>query len=63
MFLDTSGLLCFHHRAEPQHAVAVQFFKSASRRLTHSYVLAEFVALAHARKAPRAPVLQFAAEL
>jgi predicted nucleic acid-binding protein len=23
MFLDTSGLLCFHHPAEPQHAEAV----------------------------------------
>jgi predicted nucleic acid-binding protein len=54
MFLDTSGLLCFHHRAEPQHADAVQFVRSAPRRLTHSYVLGEFVALAQARRLPRA---------
>ncbi len=63
MFLDTSGLLCFHHRAEPQHAEAVQFFRSAPRRLTHSYVLGEFVALAQARRLPRLPALSFIADL
>lgn len=63
MFLDMSGLLCFHHRAEPQHAVALQFFQSASRRLTHNYVVAEFVVLAQVRKVPRAPLLRFVAEL
>jgi uncharacterized protein len=31
--------------------------------LTHNYVIAEFVALAHARKVPRAPVLRFVADL
>ena len=50
MFLDTSGLLCFHHRAERQHAEAVRLFQSAALRLTHNYVLSEYVALAHARK-------------
>lgn len=63
MFLDTSGLLCFHHRAEAQHADAVQIFQSASRRLTHSYVLAEFIALTQARKLPRLPALSFVADL
>ena len=63
MFLDTSGLLCFHHRAEPQHAEAVQFFLSASLRLSHSYVLAEFIALAQARGLPRQPALAFVADL
>src|SRR6516165_4717362 len=63
MLLDTSGLLCFHHRAEPQHAEAVQFFSAAPERLTHNYVLAEFVALAHVRGLPRQPVLSFVAEI
>lgn len=63
MLLDTSGLLCYLHRAESQHAEAVRLFQSATRRLTHNYVLAEFVALAEARKLPRVPVLKFAAEL
>jgi uncharacterized protein len=63
MLLDTSGLLCFLHRAEPQHAEAVQFFRSAAFRLTHSYVLAEFVALARARALPQQAALAFVADL
>ena len=45
MFLDTLGLLCFHHKGEPQHADAVHFFEAASLRLTHGYDFAEFVAV------------------
>lgn len=63
MLLDTSGLLCFHHRAELQHADAVQFFQSAPRRLTSNYVLAEFVALAQTRGLPRQAALAFVADL
>ena len=63
MFLDTSGLLCFHHRSEPQHPEAVRFFQSAPMRLTHSYVLAEFIALAQARGLPRQPAISFIADL
>ena len=36
MLLDTSGLLCFHHAAEPQHEEAVTFFHAAPARITHS---------------------------
>ena len=43
MLLDTSGLLCVHHKDEPQHPDALTFFQAASIRLTHSYVLTEFV--------------------
>jgi uncharacterized protein len=63
MLLDTSGLLCFHHRAEASHAEAVQFFQAAPLRLTHNYVLAEFIALAQARGLPRQPALAFVADL
>ena len=63
MLLDTSGLLCFHHRAEAQHVEAVQYFRSAPLRLTHNYVLAEFVALAQARGLPRQAALAFVADL
>jgi predicted nucleic acid-binding protein len=52
MFLDTSGLLCFHHRGEAQHQEAVRCFSQATLRVTHSYVLAEFIALAQARRLP-----------
>ncbi len=63
MLLDTSGLLCLHHAGEAQHAAAVTFFDAALDRLTHSYVLAEFIALAQARRFPRAEALAFVADL
>lgn len=64
MLLDTSGLLCYLHRDEPQHEEAVQFIDGKSRRLlTHSHVLAELVALALVRRFPRAEVLAFVVDL
>src|SRR6266702_1863360 len=63
MFLDTSGLLCFHHRPEPQHAEAVRHFAAAPIRLTHNYVLAEFSALALSRRLPPSAALAFLDDL
>lgn len=63
MFLDTSGLLCLHNRAEPLHGHARTLYHVAQVRLTHSYVLAEFVALAHARCLPRVAALRFMVDL
>jgi predicted nucleic acid-binding protein len=63
MLLDTSGLLCLHHQAEPYHDDAQVFFDAAWEKVTHSYVLSEFVALATARGLPRAAVLTFVADL
>jgi predicted nucleic acid-binding protein len=59
LLLDTSGLLCYLYREEPQHLEAVRLLDNASRSVTHSYVLAEFVALANARRFPRIPTLTF----
>ncbi|HKP84878.1 MAG TPA: PIN domain-containing protein [Blastocatellia bacterium] len=59
MLLDTSGLLCLHHRDEPLHDDAGLLIDEATVKLTHSYVLAEFVALAHARRLPRQTSLLF----
>jgi predicted nucleic acid-binding protein len=53
MLVDTSGFLCIFNEAEPFHQSARVFFDSALYRLTHNYILAEFVALAHARRLPR----------
>ncbi len=61
MLLDTSGILSLCHRRESAHSVAQALFHSARRKLTHNYVLAEFVALAHARGLPRRPSLLFVA--
>lgn len=63
MLLDTSGLLCLYHRAEPLHEQARIAYQSASFRFTHSYVLAEFVALANARRLPRLDSLSFLTDL
>src|ERR1700730_16750009 len=63
MLLDTSGLLCYHSRDEPEHREAQRLFKSERHHLTHSYVLAEFVALAQVRKVPRGRTIRFSARL
>lgn len=59
MLLDTSGLLCLHHRDEPYHDRASLFYDAATTKLAHNYVLAEFVVLAHARGLPRQAALEF----
>lgn len=65
MFLDTSGLFRLFHVAEKGHADARTLFESSPQTLTHSYVLAEFVALAlaNARSADRRNALAFADSL
>ena len=63
MLLDTSGLLCLHNRAEPLHRHARTLYRAARMRVTHGYVLAEFVALAHARRLPRMAALTFISDL
>jgi predicted nucleic acid-binding protein len=63
MLLDTSGLLCLHHKAEPFHEQARLLYKQALSRPTHSYILAEFVALATVRRLPRMPALMYVKDL
>lgn len=59
MFLDTSGLMCLFDVRERRHPSAIQHYDAAEIRITHNYVLAEFVALAVARHAPLVQALQF----
>lgn len=59
MLLDTSGLMCVFDQRDIRHTAATNHFDSATRRLTHNYVLTEFVALAIARRAPLADALRF----
>jgi uncharacterized protein len=63
MLVDTSGLLCLHHADEAQHGDARTLFLAADRKLTHGYVLAEFVALAMVCGLPRRKTLAFLAAL
>lgn len=59
ILLDTSGLLCLAWAADHRHADARELFESGGLKLVHSYVLAEFVALADARGVPRPSALGF----
>lgn len=63
MLLDTSGLLCLHFSTEPLHTQACVAYQKATIRLTHNYIIAEYVALANARRFPRASVLDFVVDL
>lgn len=59
MLLDTSGLMCLFDQREFRHASATDLYSSGNQRLIHNYVLAEFVALAIARRAPLTDALRF----
>lgn len=63
MLIDTSGWLCLFHRDESQYTEAVRLYATAAKHLTHSYVLAEFVALAQARELPRLLTLELSANV
>ncbi len=63
MIVDTSGLFCCFDEGDARHGDAVTFFQSARIRLTHSYVLEEFVALCQSRGLNRIRVLNFSADL
>ena len=63
MLLDTSGLLALIDAREPQHRRACDEYRRATTRITHGYVIAEFVALANARGVSPGTTLQFAAAL
>ena len=59
MLLDTSGLFCYHHQDEAHSEDAAVLFEAAGRKLTHSFVLAELVALELARGLQRRDTLLF----
>lgn len=59
MLLDTSSLMCLFDQRDTRHVPATKHYDSATQRLTHNYVFAEFVALAIARRAPLADALRF----
>ena len=63
MLLDTSGLLCYFDKNEARYQEAVTFFDLAPDKMTHSYVLAEFVPLCLVRGMNRAKTLAFLTDL
>lgn len=60
MLIDTSGLLCLIDRRDERHARAGELYAEAPAKLTHSYILAEFVPLARRRGVPRESTIPFA---
>jgi uncharacterized protein len=63
MLLDTSGLIGLFDRDEPFHVLAHDYFAASADWLTHSYILAEFVAVANARGLDRRAALAFIAHI
>lgn len=63
MLIDTSGLLCLLHKSELYHAIAIHHYHSAPIKITHNYVMAEFIALAMARGLSRGIALNFISSL
>jgi predicted nucleic acid-binding protein len=63
MLMDTSGLLCYFDEGEVRYRDAVAFFDAAAYKLTHSYVLAEFVPLCLVRGMNRLKTPTFLSDL
>jgi predicted nucleic acid-binding protein len=61
MLLDTSGVLCLFDHDEPFHEQAHELFVASANWLTHSYVITEFIALAHTRGLNRMDAIRFIA--
>ena len=63
MLIDTSGLFSLYSQEDAHHATANEAYQKSRRRITTSYILAEYVALALVRGLPRAEVLAFSEEV
>jgi predicted nucleic acid-binding protein len=63
MFIDTSGWFVVFDSGDVHHEKARDYYESNNRLVTHSYVLAEFVALSEARKKHRIEMLTFLSKL
>lgn len=59
MLIDTSGFLSVIDPEEPFHDLAVKLYDDSSNRITTSYVLAEYTALAAIRGIPRLEIIEF----
>ncbi len=59
MLIDTSGWFSIFDTRQASHQDAVNIYREASRHLTHSFIVAEFVALTDSRRAHRSKMLEF----
>ena len=63
MLIDTSGFFAMHSANDQYHKLAIELYATSRLRLTTSYVLAEYVALALIRGLPRDKVIAFSEEI
>ncbi len=63
MLLDTSGLLGVLDAGDASHERASALFEDSRLLVTHSYVLAELIPLAHTRGVSREDALEFVQHL
>lgn len=63
MLIDTSGWYCSLVEEDFRNPAAVSFYRSAARKITHSYIISELVALCSARRFSRTKTLQFVESL
>ena len=63
MLVDTSGLFCYLDVGDPRHEEAASLFDSTSGKITHNYILAEFVPLCQTRRLSRTVALTFLIDL
>ena len=63
MLIDTSGWLCLFDENDHRHDAASMIYHSSRHKITHSYVIAEFVPLCEKRRLPRKKSLDFLSEL
>ncbi len=59
MLVDTSGFFSLYDEADEHHGQAVSLYEQVAKRLTTSYVLAEYTALAHVRGVPCGAIIKF----
>ena len=62
-FLDTSGLYIYLDANDFRQSESSSLVQTAPVRITHNYVLAELVALCHARRVNRSYALEFVESL
>ena len=63
MLVDTSGLLALLNRSQPFHKRAQRLYQNSTRRLVHSFILAEVVPLARTRGVQSAATVRFLQEV
>lgn len=63
MLVDTSGFFCLYDGADIDHSRALEFYANSRSRITTSYVLSEYVALAEIRGVPRSEIVRFSSRV